>query len=134
MNRLSLEKIYKIIEIAELIYPAKGYGITKQPETFIDKLSYYLEDFNIPGRYSVNILHKYIDGFSDQEKAEVITLMWLGRIPSGQEPEDFANMIKEVVELIPQNYASTYIIEKSLLAKYLRDGLQKVDISTFASS
>jgi Protein of unknown function (DUF3775) len=134
MILLSINKIYKIIEMAELIYAVRGYGITKQPETFIDKLSYYLEEFNLTGRCSLNVLHKYIEEFSEEEKAEVIALIWLGRIPSGQLPEDFANLIKQVVELIPQNYATSYIIEKPLLAKYLRDGLQKLDIWTFASS
>ncbi|MEH2226608.1 DUF3775 domain-containing protein [Nostoc sp.] len=134
MNFLSINKIYNVIKIAELVYGSIESERTKQSETFIDKLSYYLEDFHITGRYSINILHKYIDEFSEEEKAEVIALMWLGRIPSGQVPEDFANLIKQVVELISQNYATTYIIERPLLAKYLRDGLQKLDIWNSALS
>ncbi|MEH2433912.1 MAG: DUF3775 domain-containing protein [Nostoc sp.] len=134
MSLLSINKIYKIIEMAELIYGKRGSERTNKPETFIDKLSYYLEDFNITGRYSVSVLQEYIDELSEEEKAEVIALMWLGRIPSGQVPEDFTNLIKQVVELIPRNYATSYIIEKSLLAKYLRDGLQKLDIWSSASS
>ncbi len=134
MSLLSINKIYKIIEMAELIYGKRGSERTNKPETFIDKLSYYLEDFNITGRYSVSVLQEYIDELSEEEKAEVIALMWLGRIPSGQVPEDFTNLIKQVVELIPRNYATSYIIEKPLLAKYLRDGLQKLDIWSSASS
>ncbi|MHC5764588.1 DUF3775 domain-containing protein [Nostoc sp.] len=42
-------------------------------------MSNYLEDFHIIERYSINILHKYIDEFSEEEKAEVIALMCLGR-------------------------------------------------------
>ncbi|MEH1945762.1 MAG: DUF3775 domain-containing protein [Nostoc sp.] len=61
-------------------------------------------------------------------------MIWLGRIPSGQVPEDFTNLIKQVIELIPRNYATSYIVEKPLLAKYLRDGLQKLDIWSSASS
>ncbi|MEH2326192.1 MAG: DUF3775 domain-containing protein [Nostoc sp.] len=134
MSLLSINKIYKIIEMAELIYGKIGSERINKSETFIDKLSYYLEDFNITGRCSVNVLHKYIDELSQEEKAEVIALIWLGRIPSGQVPEDFTNLIKQVVELIPRNYATSYIIEKPLLAKYLRDGLQKLDIWSSASS
>jgi hypothetical protein len=134
MILLSINKIYKIIEIAELIYAARGYEITSKPETFLDKLSYYLEDFNITGRCSLNVLQKYIEELSEEEKIEVIALIWLGRIPSVQIPEDFANLIKQVIELIPKNYATSYIIEKPLLAKYLRDGLQKRGIWSFASS
>jgi hypothetical protein len=116
--------------MAELIDGERGYGIIKQPETFLDKLSNYLEDFNITGRCSVNILHKYIDEFSEQEKAEVIAIMWLGRAVLAQLPDDFPNLIKEVIELIPQDYATSYITEKPLLAKYLRGGLQKLNILT----
>ncbi|MEH1874751.1 DUF3775 domain-containing protein [Nostoc sp.] len=134
MSLLSINKTYKIIEMAELIYGKIGSERTNQSETFLDKLSYYLEDFNITGRCSVNVLHKYIDELSEEEKAEVIALIWLGRIPSGQVPEDFTNLIKQVLELIPQNYATSYIIEKPLLAKYLINGLQKLDIWSSASS
>jgi hypothetical protein len=132
MSLSSIKKIYKIIEMAELIYGERGYGIIKQPETFLGKLSNYLEDFNISGRCSVNILHKYIDEFSEQEKAEVIAIMWLGRAALAQLPDDFPNLIKEVMDIIPQDYATSYIIEKPLLAKYLRGGLQKLNILTFA--
>jgi hypothetical protein len=59
----------------------------------------------------------------------------LGRTGSAELPEDFPNLIKEVVEIIiPRNYATSYIIEKPLLAKYLQDGLQKLNILTSASS
>ena len=95
-------------------------------------MSNYLEDFNITKRCSVNILHQYIDEFSEQEKAEVIVLIWLGRTASAELPEDFPNLIKEALDFIPQNYATSYIIEKPFLAKYLRNGLQKIKILTSA--
>jgi Protein of unknown function (DUF3775) len=134
MSYLSINKIYKIIEMAELIYGIRGHERKNQPETFIDKLSYYLEDYNITGRCTVNFLQKYIEEFSQKEKVELIALIWLGQIPQGQVPEDFTNLIKQVIEFIPQNYATNYIIEKPLLAKYLRNGLQKIDIWNSAFS
>ncbi|MCW5316199.1 DUF3775 domain-containing protein [Nostoc sp. KVJ3] len=134
MNLLVINKIYKIIETAELIYFPLGDKKTNQSETFVDKLSNYLEDFQITGRCSVNILQKYINEFSQEEKAEVIALMWLGRGASSEQPENFTNLLTLAVELIPQNYATSYIIEKPLLAKYLRDGLQKLDTWTSSFS
>ncbi|MEH2442444.1 DUF3775 domain-containing protein [Nostoc sp.] len=134
MNFLSIKKIRNVIEIAELVYGKMESGITNKPEMFIDKLSNYLEDFNVTGRSSVNILHKYIDEFSQEEKAELIALMWLGRGIADGQLEDFLNLVKQVVELIPPNYATTYIIERPLLAKYLRNGLQKLDTWTSAFS
>ncbi|MBN3882823.1 MAG: DUF3775 domain-containing protein [Nostoc sp. JL34] len=134
MTYLSINKIDNVIEIAELVYGSTGSGIKKQPEIFIEQLSNYLEDFKIAERYSVNILHKYINKFSQEEKAELIALMWLGRGMSDGQLEDFQNLLKQVVELIPEKYATSYIIERPLLAKYLRDGLQKLNIWTSALS
>ncbi|MEH1863811.1 MAG: DUF3775 domain-containing protein [Nostoc sp.] len=134
MILLSINKIYKVIEIAELVYTSRKHGMTKNSESFIYKMSNYLEDFNITGRCSVKILHKYIDEFSEEEKVELIALIWLGRGISNGQLEDFPNLVKQLVELIPKNYRSIYIIEKPLLAKNLRDGLQKLDICNFYSS
>ncbi|MEH2054713.1 MAG: DUF3775 domain-containing protein [Nostoc sp.] len=131
MDLLSINKIYNVIKIAELVY---GSERTHRSETFVDKLSDYLADFNMTGGCSVNILYKYIDEFSQEEKAEVIALIWLGRGISHGHLEDFPNFCKKVLQIIPENHATSYILERPLLAKYLRDGLQKVDISTFASS
>ncbi|AFY41921.1 DUF3775 domain-containing protein [Nostoc sp. PCC 7107] len=102
-------------------------------ETFLDKLSNYLDDFHITGKYSLIILHKYIEGFSEEEKAELIALIWLGRSVSNEPPQNFTNLVKQVRELIPQNYATTYIIDNSFLVRYLRNGLQKINICAAAS-
>ncbi|MEH2193386.1 MAG: DUF3775 domain-containing protein [Nostoc sp.] len=134
MSFLSINKIDNVIEIAELVYGTMESGRKNQPETFIDKLSNYLEDFSITEIYSVKTLHKYIEEFSQEEKAELIALMWVGRGIADGQLEDFLNLVKQVIELIPRNYATSYIIEKPLLAKYLRNGLQKLDIWTSALS
>ncbi|MEH2260025.1 DUF3775 domain-containing protein [Nostoc sp.] len=135
MNYLSINKINNVIKIAQLVYGSIGYWRKNQLEIFVvDQLSNDLEDFNIAKRYSVNILHKYIDKFSQEEKAELIALMWLGRGISDGRLESFQKLLKQVVEFIPKNYATSYIIERPLLAKYLRDGLQKLNVCTSALS
>ncbi|BAB76629.1 DUF3775 domain-containing protein [Anabaena sp. FACHB-709] len=131
INFLLLNKVNKIIELTELIYYSKQSdqpsGEVNIPETFIDKLSNYLEEFETTGRTSARVLHKYIDGFSPEEKGQVIALIWLGQYASCKQPEDFQNLIAQAVHLIPDNYATSYIIEKSFLAKYLRSGLEKIN-------
>ncbi len=134
MSLLSVNKIYQVIETAELVYGVRVSGRINKTVTFIDKLSNYLEDLKTTGRCSVKRLHQYIDGFSQEEKAEVIALMWLGRSVLDGQAEDFPHFVKLVIDLIPQNYATSYIVEKPLLAKYLRGGLQKLNICTSASS
>jgi hypothetical protein len=128
MNYLSINKVHKVIDLAELIYCSKENKRVNISETFVDKLSNYLEDFKMTGRTSLNVLRKYIDEFSEEEKAEMIALMWLGRGTSCEQPENFDNLIEQALKLIPQNYATIYIIERAFLAKYLRSGLQKINI------
>ncbi len=128
MNFLSINKVHKVIDLAELIYCSKETRRVNISETFVDKLSNYLEDFNITGRTSLNVLRKYIDDFSEQEKAEVIAIIWVGRGIPYKQPKDLDNLILQALNLIPQNYATSYIIERASLAKYLRYGLQKINI------
>ncbi len=75
MILLSLHKFSKIIELAELIYGASEYEITNKPEIFLEKMSNYLEDFQMTRRCSVNRLREYINELSEPEKADVIVLM-----------------------------------------------------------
>ncbi|MFS0519702.1 hypothetical protein ACEYW6_34090 [Nostoc sp. UIC 10607] len=74
MNFLLISKVYKIIELAELIYCPKSsdtlLGRVNIPKTFLDKLSNYLEDFEMIGRTSVRVLHKYVDDFSPKKSSE----------------------------------------------------------------
>ncbi|MBE9205024.1 DUF3775 domain-containing protein [Nostoc sp. LEGE 06077] len=134
MMLLSIKKIENFLEIAELIHGSRGSGRIKPVETFLDKLSNYLDDFHLTGKYSLLILHKYIEEFSQEEKAELIALMWLGRSVSNESQQDFSYLVEKVRELIPQNYATTYIINNSLLVRYLRNGLQKINICAAAAS
>ncbi|BBD57835.1 hypothetical protein NIES2109_06030 [Nostoc sp. HK-01] len=63
---LPINKIDKLLEIAELIHGSRGSGRIKPVETFLDKLSNYLDDFHITGKCSLIILHKYIEEFSEE--------------------------------------------------------------------
>ncbi|MFW9259238.1 DUF3775 domain-containing protein [Nostoc sp. CALU 546] len=131
MNFLLISKVYEIIELAELIYCPKSsdilFGRVNIPETFLDKLSNYLEDFEMTGRTSIRVLHKYVDDFSSDEKGQVIALIWLGQYVSCEQPSDLNDLTAQALHLIPQNYTTSYIIEKAFLAKYLRSGLNKIN-------
>ncbi|WP_193199236.1 DUF3775 domain-containing protein [Nostoc sp. MG11] len=128
MNFLSINKVHKVIDLAELVYCSMEIRRVNISETFVDKLSNYLEDFKMTGRTSLNVLRKYIDEFSEEEKAELIAIIWFGRGTSCEQAEDLDNLIAQALKLIPQNYATSYIIERASLAKYLRSGLQKINI------
>jgi hypothetical protein len=131
MNFLLISKVYKLIELAELIYSPKSsdilFGRVNIPETFLDNLSNYLEDFEMTGRTSVRVLHKYVDDFSSDEKGQVIALIWLGQYVSCEQPSDLNDLIVQALHFIPQNSRTSYILERTLLAKYLRSGLKKIN-------
>ncbi|WP_143855540.1 DUF3775 domain-containing protein [Nostoc sp. 'Peltigera membranacea cyanobiont' 232] len=53
--------------------------------------------------------------------------IWLGQYVSCEHPSDLNDLIAQALHLIPQNYTTSYIIEKAFLAKYLRSGLKKIN-------
>ncbi|WP_225892786.1 DUF3775 domain-containing protein [Nostoc sphaeroides] len=71
----------------------------------------------------INTLSEYINNLSSEETAEAIALMVLGRGDSGRQPSDFLELVKEA-----QGVERHYLVEKSLLAKYLRSGLEKLNL------
>lgn len=49
--------------------------------------------------------------------------MWLGRGAGDEQPSDFPVLVDEAQTMKPN-----YLLEKSLLAKYLQNGLQKLNL------
>lgn len=69
-------------------------------------------------------MSEYINNLSSEETAEAIALMVLGCGDSGRQPSDFLELVKEA-----QGVERHYLVEKSLLAKYLRSGLEKLNLN-----
>ena len=63
-------------------------------------------------------LEKFIDDLSDDEKAELMALMWLGR--DGGEWEYLLNHARGEID-----DAARYIAEKAPLATYLKKGIER---------
>ncbi len=101
MKFLTVDKAHKIIELAELVQTSR------KSQT--------------PGisRYT---LSNYVYNLSSEELAEAIALMLLGRGHSGEQPSDFPDLVKEA-----QGVQAHYLLEKSPLANYLRNGLLKLE-------
>jgi len=64
MNLLSINKIYKVIETAELVYGSMVSRMKNQPETFLDKLSNYLE-FCFIRKNIISDNPKFLSGLSE---------------------------------------------------------------------
>ena len=128
MNFLTIDKVNKIIELAKLVYGAK----TPQPVTYIELTdsntqAKELIEFLIERQTSntpINRLSEYINNLSSGETAEAIAMMVLGRGDSGRQPSDFFELVKEA-----EGVERHYLVEKSLLAKYLCSGLEKLNLN-----
>ncbi|WP_442937985.1 DUF3775 domain-containing protein [Nostoc sp.] len=56
-----------------------------------------------------------------------MALIWLGQYVSCEQPSDLNDLTAQALHIIPQNYTTSYIVEKAFLAKYLRSGLKKIN-------
>ncbi|PHM10987.1 hypothetical protein CK516_05280 [Nostoc sp. 'Peltigera malacea cyanobiont' DB3992] len=127
MNFLSIDKVNKIIELAKLVYGSKtpqsisDIKLTDSNTQTKELIEFLIErqTLNTP----INTLSEYINNLSSEETAEAIALMVLGRGDSGRQPSDFLELVKEA-----QGVERHYLAEKSLLAKYLRSGLEKLNL------
>ncbi|QFS50614.1 hypothetical protein GXM_08108 [Nostoc sphaeroides CCNUC1] len=127
MNFLTIDKVNKIIELANLVYSSKTpQSISDMELTDSNTQAKELIEFLIERQTlntPINTLSEYINNLSSEETAEAIALMVLGRGDSGRQPSDFLELVKEA-----QGVERHYLVEKSLLAKYLRSGLEKLNL------
>lgn len=127
INFLTIDKVNKIIELTKLVYGSKtsqsisDIKLTDSNTQAKELIEFLIErqTLNTP----INTLSEYINNLSSEETAEAIALMVLGRGDSGRQPSDFLELVKEA-----QGVEKHYLIEKSLLAKYLHSGLEKLNL------
>ncbi|WP_225912281.1 DUF3775 domain-containing protein [Nostoc flagelliforme] len=127
MNFLTIDKVNKIIELAKLVYGSKApqsisdIKLTDSNTQAKELIEFLIErqTLNTP----INTLSEYINNLSSEETAEAIALMVLGRRDSERQPSDFLELVKEA-----QGVERHYLVEKSLLAKYLHSGLEKLNL------
>ncbi|MHC5595454.1 MAG: DUF3775 domain-containing protein [Nostoc sp.] len=127
MNFLSIDKLNKIIELTKLVYGSKtSQSISDIKLTDANTQAKELIEFLIERQTlntPINTLSEYINNLSSGETAEAIALMVIGRGDSGRQASDFLELVKEA-----QGVERHYLVEKSLLAKYLRSGLEKLNL------
>jgi hypothetical protein len=69
-------------------------------------------------------LHNYLKRLPDDQMAELMALMWLGRAAGGERRRDYSELVKHASTNL--DHAASYLAEKAPLADYLRDGLAKL--------
>ncbi len=126
MNFLTVEKVHKIIELAELTYGSQNSSSIPESKLdtkiFAEVFAEYLNESQNPDA-PIHNLSGYICQLDSEELKEAVALMWLGRGAGDEQPSDFLVLAEEAQAMKPQ-----YLLEKSRLAKYLRNGLQKLNL------
>ncbi len=120
MKNLSVEKTHKIIELAKLAYPRHSPG--SKTVNLVEVLKRELTDVVDDENTAFETLYKYIDELSNEERADLIALMWLGRGAGGEEPKYFSEIVEQA-----KIHSSEYVASKAPLAQYLEDGLEKLN-------
>jgi hypothetical protein len=68
-------------------------------------------------------LLNYLNQLPDNQMAELMALMWLGRAAGAERRRDYPELVKHASENL--DHAASYMAEKAPLADYLRQGLAK---------
>ncbi len=125
MDNLSVEKAcYIMLKARE--FDAKVESVEEQPGSnpTDDADREVLEDFADDPTFQE--LVDAIDGLNDDERAELIALVWIGR---GSYSKDDWNEAVEEARGVAADSAARYLTQIPLLSDYLEQGLAELDAS-----
>jgi hypothetical protein len=113
MNHISEKTINTVINLADRCYPPHD-----QESRWIDPSDEKEIEEALKPRPEEEGLENFINALSDDEKAELMALMWLGR--DGGQWEDLLNHAKNEIDDV-----AIYMAKKAPLATYLKKGLER---------
>ena len=116
MNYLNEQTVRTAIDLAERCYPQ--YEVK-----FGDSINPFTDEEAVKKAFKPNPekdkLERYIDELDDNEKAELMALMWLGR--RNRNPDQWESLVNHAKNEVSD--AALYIAENLSLATYLKNGL-----------
>ena len=117
---ITYQKVLKVIELAELLYPSEEY---KFPRLISSKqlAEQFISELESPNPHRRNLV-EYLEDLSDNELAELMACMWIGR--GENDPEDWLDVVRSARDNLGD--AVMYMIEKIPLGTYLRAGGEKL--------
>jgi hypothetical protein len=120
-----LEKVcFVIIKAREFDGKDVATDIDSGSNATDDDMRDVLED--LPGDATQQELAGFIEGMTDDERIDLVTLMWLGRDDSSL---DEWRTLREEAQRAGTESTSRYLLGTPLLADYLEAGLAKFDLS-----
>jgi hypothetical protein len=120
-----LEKVcFVIIKAREFDGKDVATDIDSGSNATDDDMRDVLED--LPGDATQQELAGFIEGMTDDERIDLVTLMWLGRDDSSL---DEWRTLREEAQRAGTESTSRYLLGTPLLVDYLETGLAKFDLS-----
>jgi hypothetical protein len=118
--QISEDVVHEIVRLAEIARAARS---AKHGDgNAIDVCNVSPEELaNLPEE---DTLKEFIEGLSEEEKAYLMAVMWLGRNPAGETSEDFDNLVNLALDNL--DIATDYITDKTPFTDYLREGMRKL--------
>lgn len=127
MQSLNKETVFEIIRLAEECYPNPDQW---EGASIRDAAEEILETFRETGEFHKPehiALVERLKRLSHDELKELVALMWLGRGDAGERAEDWESLLEDASRELEHSPVA-YVVEKMYLARYLRDGLEKLAI------
>jgi len=122
---IALEKVcFLIVKAREFDVKDMATDVDSGSNAIDDGARDILED--MPGDAVLDELGGFIEGMTDGERIDVVTLMWLGRDDGGL--DDWATLREEASRSGTESTAR-YLLGTPLLSDYLEAGLAKMDLS-----
>jgi len=118
-KNLSINAVLETIRLAGLCFPHPDVPISHSMKDLADII---IDDLENPRPERRN-LFEYIENLSFTEKVELQALMWVGR--GDFEPNSWEEAVKYSRE--KSTGIAYYLMEKRVLARYLSDGLSKLN-------
>lgn len=123
LKSIKLNDIQRIIELADRCHQLEDELSTGNPD---ESLGEYIKRRMKDGPdLDYLALDAHIRGLTDEQKNELMAVMWIGRGGDGELPEDWADLIERAA-MDGEPGKTAYMAGKSPLGDYLRAGLRAI--------
>jgi len=122
---IALEKVcFVIVKAREFEVKDVATDVDSGSNATDDDMRDVLED--LPGDATYDELVGFIEGMTDDERIDLVTIMWLGRDDSTL---DDWQALRSEAERSGTESTARYLLGTPLLSDYLEAGLEKLDLS-----
>ncbi|CAK8719196.1 hypothetical protein KKHLCK_08365 [Candidatus Electrothrix laxa] len=121
--KLSVKKVQEVVRLAKEVYPPINSMIIDDDEQSVNDA---LNDLSSQEKTEWD---NYIKNMSDDERYELVALVWLGRGDAGEVASDWESLVKDASSYTEDNTVGYLYGKLILLPQYLEDGVEKLGMN-----